>query len=121
MMRILFILFVSSCLGGCAKGWDDVPASATAPTKELPCGNDGVVCTGTTGAFNDTCCWENQVCPGAVGCARTFNACCDVAPFDPSMMVSRMDGGATSSFVSLADGGVLRVTPRQAPRPVTKP
>lgn len=123
LMRIFTVLLVGSCAVACAKGWDDVPASATAPTKELPCGNVGVVCAGPTGAFNDTCCWENQVCPGTTGCPFSVNKCCDDAPFDPSMMASRTDGGTlstTSSTFVAVDGGVRRITPRQAPSQAVK-
>jgi len=121
LMRIFTVLLVASCTTACAKGWDDVPASATAPSKELPCGNVGVVCTGATGAFNDTCCWQNQVCPGAVGCPWSVNKCCDDAPFDPSPQYGArfVDAGTTSTFITI-DGGVHRITPRQAPTPATK-
>lgn len=73
---------IVSAIGACRAGWDDVPASATAPSKDYPCGIVGVPCLDSTGKFNHTCCWQGETCGGgefSVGCPA--NECCDVRPF----------------------------------------
>jgi hypothetical protein len=93
---ILFVaLAATAWVVACAAGWDDVPPSATATSKDYPCGIVGVPCTDRTGAFAHTCCWQGETCgssEGSVGCPA--DACCDVRSFDPSQdAVRKPDAG----------------------------
>lgn len=115
-MRAGALLFValaatSYWVAACAPGWDDPNPTATASTKEYPCGVVGQVCAVMPRWQDDTCCGPDDACPGphAGECAPSF--CCDAADFDPSPQYGkRSDAGAP------LDGGVR---PR-AMRPIRK-
>jgi hypothetical protein len=117
-MLFIGVISLTCALVGCPKGWDDPNPAAFKPSKDLPCGVLGVPCTNAQGGKTSFCCDEGETCGmslGSVGCPA--DACCFIAPFDPSPMysASRSDAGAS-------DGGEtlflrVRVTHKQRPVP----
>jgi hypothetical protein len=93
---ILFLLLVLVAVGfvGCA-GWDAPNPAATKPSADYPCGVIRTVCSTNKNPALDTCCGQNEACPGDPGCKEP-GYCCNAADFDPSPQygASRGDGGA---------------------------
>lgn len=98
VVRALLFGCVASILSvvACAAGWDDVNPASTAASKDYPCGPAGQVCDVMPRWQDDTCCAQNDVCPGPHAGDCTPGECCFGAAFDPSPQYggARRDGGA---------------------------
>jgi hypothetical protein len=95
-LSLILVSFILTVVASCAANWDNPNPTATASTKEYPCGVLGLVCAVMPQWQDDTCCQQGDSCPGphAGDCAPGF--CCDAEPFDPSPQYGKRatDAGA---------------------------
>lgn len=77
----------------CNASVDTPNAAATAGSKDYPCGVTGLVCDVMPRWQDDTCCEQNDICPGPHAGDCMAGSCCFGAAFDPSPQY----GGARDS------------------------